>query len=220
MTRPIRRLALLAALGLLAAPALAAPRKAPASPPAEAAVAPLPALDNAEIVRRANAFLNGVASLSTEFAQTGPDGRRVTGRFYLSRPGRLRFDYDPPAALEVVADGTNVVVRDRKLNTSDVFPAGQTPLRFLLLDDIDLARDLKLTGVARTAQGTYVAFESASTFVGTSRIALFFDDAVERLLQWRVIDAQGRQTVVTLGPLDRTPIEDARVFDIKYQSVR
>jgi outer membrane lipoprotein-sorting protein len=217
MNRPIRSLALLAAL-LGSASADAAPRKA-APAPAPVEVLP-PTLPAAEIVGRANAFLNGVSSLSTEFSQTGPDGRRVTGRMYLARPGRLRFDYDPPAALEVVSDGAKVTVRDRRLKTSQDYPASQTPLRFLLQDDIDLARDLKLTAAARTAQGTYVAFESDSTFAGTSKIALFFDDAVERLLQWRVIDATGGQTVVTLGPLDRTPIQDTRVFDPKFQSVR
>lgn len=221
MNRPIRRSAALALAAILAAaPAAAAPRKAAPPPPPEPAALPAPDLSNAEIVRRANAFLNGVGFLSSEFTQTDAEGRRATGRFYLARPGKLRFDYDPPAALEVVADGANVIVRDRRLNTSNVYPAGQTPLRFLLQRDIDLARDLRLTGVARTVQGTYVSFESASNFVGTSRIALFFDDAVERLLQWRVVDAQGKQTTVTLGALDRTPIQDARLFDINYQSVR
>ena len=225
MSRPIRGAAALALIAALTAPALAAPRKAaPAPAPAEAAQPPasqpVPALTPAEIVRRANAFLNGVDFLSSSFSQTSGDGRRSTGRFYLSRPGRLRFDYDPPAALEVVSDGGNVVVRDRKLNTSNAYPAGQTPLRFLLQENIDLGRDLKLIAAQGNAQGAYVAFESGSDLVGNSRIALYFDETVTRLLQWRVIDAQNQQTTVTLGPLDRTPIDDVRLFDVRFQSVR
>lgn len=205
----------IAASGALAASPQRAKPPQPAAPPAVQAA---PALTPEEIVQRANAYLNGLDSLTADFVQVSPGNKRFTGRLYVQRPGRIRFDYDAPAALEIVGDGQNVVVRDRKLATASVYPVSQTPLTFLLQANIDIARDLKLTGAARSEGGTYVSFESSSTFVGTSRVAVFFDDDMATLRGWRVIDTQGQHTVVTLADIDRTPIQDFRTFDIRFQS--
>ena len=69
------------------------------------------------------------------------------GEFYLQKPGKVRFDYNPPSPIEMIADGSSVVVRDRKLATQDLYPLSQTPLRFLLADRIDLMRETNLIGV-------------------------------------------------------------------------
>ena len=93
------------------------------------------------LVDKVNRYLSSVQSLQGKFVQVGGDGRRTTGDFYLAKPGRVRFEYDDPSPIELVADGTSVVVRDRNLATQDVYPLSQTPLRFLLADRVDLTRD-------------------------------------------------------------------------------
>ena len=85
--------------------------------------------------------ISRVQTLHGKFVQVGPDGRRTEGDFYLPKPGRVRFEYNPPSPIELIADGSSVVVRDRKLATQDLYPLSQTPLRFLLADRIDLMRD-------------------------------------------------------------------------------
>ena len=85
--------------------------------------------------------------LHGNFVQVGPDGGKSEGEFYLQKPGKVRFDYNPPSPIELIADGSSVVVRDRKLATQDLYPLSQTPLRFLLADRIDLLRDTNLVGV-------------------------------------------------------------------------
>ncbi len=74
-----------------------------------------------------------------DFVQVGPDGSKTQGQVYLQKPGRVRFEYADPTPIELIADGSSVVVRDRKLATQDLYPLSQTPLRFLLADKIDLA---------------------------------------------------------------------------------
>ena len=86
-----------------------------------------------------NGYLSGVQALTGKFIQIGPDGSRTQGDFYISKPGRVRFEYDDPSPIELIADGSSVVVRDRRLATQDVYPLSQTPLRFLLADRVDLA---------------------------------------------------------------------------------
>jgi Outer membrane lipoprotein carrier protein LolA len=99
------------------------------------------------IVDRVNSYLSGVQTLTGNFIQVGPDGSRTQGDFYISKPGRVRFEYDDPSPIELIADGSSVVVRDRRLATQDVYPLSQTPLRFLLADRVDLAKDTHLIAV-------------------------------------------------------------------------
>ena len=99
------------------------------------------------LVDRVSAYLSGVRQLHGKFVQVGPDGGKSEGEFYLQKPGKVRFEYNPPSPIELIADGSSVVVRDRKLATQDLYPLSQTPLRFLLADRIDLLRDTNLIGV-------------------------------------------------------------------------
>jgi Outer membrane lipoprotein carrier protein LolA len=103
-----------------------------------------PKLSDAEIIAKANDFLNTTRFMSADFVQIGPDGRRSEGLLVLLRPGRMLFRYKPPQKMEIVADGRSLEVRDQKLATQDLYLIGQTPLKFLLSDHIDLANDTKV----------------------------------------------------------------------------
>jgi outer membrane lipoprotein-sorting protein len=116
----------------------------------------------------------------------------------------------------VIADGTSVAVRDRKLATQDLYFISQTPLKFLLREKIDLARDLTVTDVAAEPGGIRIVLDDRSTLGGTSRIALYFDDAMKTLSQWRITDPQGYQTTVLLSNLQRGRAVDGMMFVINY----
>jgi outer membrane lipoprotein carrier protein LolA len=140
----------------------AAHKPAPAEAKVAAVGAPNAALaaedaDPATVLAQANAYFNGMTTLTGNFVQIGADGRRIGGKLTLAKPGRLRFDYDQPSPLEVVADGTSVAVRDRRLSTQDLYFIAQTPLKFLLREKIDLARDLSVTDVANDPGGIRIA---------------------------------------------------------------
>ncbi|KQT82315.1 hypothetical protein ASG51_18750 [Methylobacterium sp. Leaf465] len=182
--------------------------------PAAAAVAV--EADDATVIAQANAYFNGMTTLTGSFVQIGPDGRRIGGKLTLAKPGRLRFDYDQPSPLEIVADGTSVAVKDRKLGTQDLYFISQTPLKFLLRDKIDLARDLSVTDVANDPGGLRIALEDRSTLGGTSKIQLFFDAEVKTLSQWRITDPQGYQTTVQLTNLQKGRPVEGNLFFINY----
>jgi outer membrane lipoprotein-sorting protein len=182
--------------------------------PAAAAVAG--EADDATVVAQANAYFNGMTTLTGSFIQIGPDGRRIGGKLTLAKPGRLRFDYDQPSPLEIVADGTSVAVKDRKLGTQDLYFISQTPLKFLLREKIDLARDLSVTDVANDPGGLRISLEDRSTLGGTSRIQLFFDPEVKTLSQWRITDPQGYQTTVQLANLQKGRPVEGSLFFINY----
>ena len=204
-----------ATTGTLAARAAAEPGRGAPLP-----IVPAQATQTAQaprnVVERASAALNAITTLSAEFTQVGGDGRRLTGTMYLQRPGKLRFEYDKPSALEIVSDGSTVLVRDRKLTTSDLYPISQTPLKFLTATRIDLAGQTTITGVGTEPDGTRISLEDTTTFGGTSRIALVFDGDVANLKRWRVVDPQGYTTTVTLSGIERGKAIDPKVFMLNY----
>lgn len=166
-----------------------------------------------------NAYFNSFSVLSGDFVQRGADGRQVSGKLYLQKPGKLRFDYAAPSRLEIIADGTSLAIRDRKLNTQDLLSLSQTPLKFLLRDRVDLARDMKLLRVTSGPDLIRVVVEDSSTVGGTSRITLDYDRSSDRLRQWMVLDPQGGITTVQLANLDKTSQPSPALFRINYERI-
>ncbi|MBA1155230.1 outer-membrane lipoprotein carrier protein LolA [Microvirga mediterraneensis] len=176
-------------------------------------------LSNSAVVERANAYFTNLTTLVADFTQVGGDGRRQGGTLYLQRPGKVRFEYDPPATLQVIADGRSVAVRDRKLATQDLYSISQTPLKFLLREQVNLGRDIRIIGITNDGDSIRIGLEDSSTLGGTSRITLYFDPQVENLNQWRIIDAQGFQTVVVLNKAERDRRIDQDLFKIQYEAI-
>jgi outer membrane lipoprotein-sorting protein len=203
------------------------PAKATALPPASpsgshvqsvaanpAAAAPV---DPNTAIQKANAYFNGATTMVGDFVQVGADGRRSEGKLYVQRPGRLRFEYARPASLEVIADGTSVAIRDRKLATQDLYFIGQTPLKFLLKDRIDLSKDAKVLDVSSDPNATVISIEDKATLGGTSKIKLMFDPTTFQLKQWLVTDPQGYDTLVSLYNIDLREKPDPNLFTINTE---
>lgn len=165
-------------------------------------------------IERVNAYFNGLAGMTADFTQTSPDGRRWDGKLHLLRPGKMRFEYKPPSPLEIIADGRTVAVRDRKANTQDEYLVGQTPLKFLLRDTIDVARDSKVVSLTQQGADAVLVLEDRQTVGGTSRIRLTFNNADMALKQWIVTDPQGYDTRVVLSNIDTTRKPSASLFVI------
>jgi outer membrane lipoprotein-sorting protein len=168
------------------------------------------------IVDKVDNYLSSVRTLTGKFVQVGPDGGRTTGTFYLAKPGRVRFEYDAPSPVELVADGQSVVVRDRSLATQDVYPLSQTPLRFLLADKVDLMKDTNLVAVYADDVFITVVVEEKNTLIGTSRLMIMFDAKDMQLKQWTVTDPQGYDTTVAVYNLDASKKPDPSMFRIDY----
>jgi outer membrane lipoprotein-sorting protein len=165
---------------------------------------------------RVSTYLSGVRQLHGKFVQVGPDGGKSEGEFFLQKPGKIRFDYNPPSPIELIADGSSVVVRDRKLATQDLYPLSQTPLRFLLADRIDLLRDTNLVGVYADDVFVTVVIEESQILGGTHRVMLMFGAQDQQLRQWTVTDPQGYDTTVAVYNLDSKIQPDPNMFRIDY----
>ncbi|HEU4660293.1 MAG TPA: outer membrane lipoprotein carrier protein LolA [Pseudolabrys sp.] len=167
-------------------------------------------------INRVNKYLSTTQVLSGDFVQVGPDGSKTTGKFFISKPGKVRFEYDAPSPIDIVADGQSVVVRDRNLATQDVYPLSQTPLRFLLSDHVDLLKDTNLVALYSDDVFVTVVVEEKNGLVGTSRLMIMFSAKDMQIKQWTVTDPQGYDTTVAVYNLDTTKRPDPNLFKIDY----
>ncbi|HUW73977.1 MAG TPA: outer-membrane lipoprotein carrier protein LolA [Methyloceanibacter sp.] len=167
----------------------------------EAVDAPTPLIGDAqsEAVQRINAYFNGITNLQGRFEQIDPSNKRSRGRFYVQRPGKIRFDYAPPSALRIVADGSSLAIEDSDLKTVEKYPIESTPFRLLLADTVDLGRDARIVGVERQPGELAISLEDSSGDAA-GRIKLSFDAGSElELKEWMITDAQGLTTKVTVN---------------------
>jgi outer membrane lipoprotein-sorting protein len=169
------------------------------------------------LLDRISAYLSNLQTVVGKFVQVGPDGGRTEGTFYMQKPGRVRFQYNPPSPIDIISDGSSVVVRDRKLATQDLYPLSQTPLRYLLAERIDLLRDTDVVSVGADDSFATVVIEQKQILIGTDRLMIMFDAKDLTLKQWTVTDPQGFDTTVAVYNLDSTKKPDPNLFVINYQ---
>jgi outer membrane lipoprotein-sorting protein len=189
----MRRRPLLALPALLLSPAVAPLVVAPA---AAQQPRPLPDRDRADIAR-AEAWLNRLSSLKARFVQIAQNGASAEGTGWIVRPGRMRFEYDPPEPLLLVASYGQFFYFDRQLKQATTLPIGATPLGILLRDDLRLSGDVTVSRVDRGGGLLRITlFRTGRPAEGS--LTLVFDQDPVELKQWAVVDAQGQETRVSL----------------------
>lgn len=182
-----------------------------------AAATSVAAPNTAQVAQQIANHFSSVKTMTGDFMQFGPRGDQTTGKFYLERPGKLRFDYDAPSTLKVIADGRNVAVGNGELSTWDFYPLSRTPLSLLLADQIDLEHRM-VRDVQQNNGLTFIVLGDRSIF-GDQVITLIFDSTTFDLRQWTITDAQGKDTTVILSNV-RTGVQFGRsTFRIDYNAI-
>lgn len=156
-----------------------------------------PALSLPQDIAKAEAYFRDLHTAKARFIQTAPDGSQTRGNFYLSRPGKLRFEYDAPIKDFVVADGLFIYFYDAQLQQQTNAPISATLADFLLRKDLKLSGDLKVTKIWRDGgllQMTLV--QTAEPNAGS--LTLGFQESPYQLKKWQVRDATGNITEIEL----------------------
>ena len=158
--------------------------------------------------------MRGLTRAKGRFVQTDPRGTITPGTFYLQRPGKARFAYDPPSGLVIASDGRLVSVLDARLKTFQNYPLNLTPLALFLARDIRLDRGVLVDKVTKVAGGfTIVARDGHKNAEG--RIVLNFTDSPVALTGWAVTDGRGQVTQVRLLDFGPTGPIDPKLFDLR-----
>lgn len=165
-----------------------------------AAQSGLSAEDRATLAQ-AQTYLQNLTSAQGTFVETGAGGQRRQGRFYLQRPGRMRFEYADPAGLLVVSDGSNVKRYDPRLNVFRQVPLGQTPLSTFLARNVRLDQGVRIDRVTRMASGAFALTVRDGGRPNDGSVILAFSGSPLRLQEWTITDAQGARTRTQLTTL-------------------
>lgn len=197
-----RRLAFGLMTALLISTAAPAMLSAQTAKPAAAAsgLSNNPGADAPE-VKKAEAYLNNLRTLKARFVQTDNSGRRMTGDFLLKRPGRMRFQYDPPATDFIVADGLFVHYYDGQMKQQSSAPIGQSLANFFLRAEIGFTKDLRIETIGRDASGRMTITVTQAKDPLSGAITIIFNESDKgdlSLAGWRVLDPQGLTTDVAL----------------------
>ncbi|MET3794877.1 outer membrane lipoprotein carrier protein LolA [Aquamicrobium terrae] len=171
-----------------------------------------------EAAQRIADHFSSVKSMAGEFVQFGPKGEQTGGKFFLERPGKIRFNYEGASKFRVIADGKSVVILNQKLRTSDLYPLSKTPLKLLLDNRIDLSGD-KVRSVKQEDDLTTIQLADKSVF-GNAMITMMFDPKTYELRQWTITDAQGKDTTVMIFNVQEGVRFAADTFAIDYRANR
>jgi outer membrane lipoprotein-sorting protein len=208
-----------------AAPIVTAARTAPAgaqlylaqapAPPAATPAAPAPAaIDKAAIIDKAAQAMTAVRTAQGKFSQIDDAGRQSAGAFYISRPGKVRFDYSSPEVMHIVSDGVSVSVEEPKRASYDSAPLASTPLHLFLRSNVDLKRDGSVVDV-KAKDGSYFLTLEDKTGEAQGRMTLEFRISDFELIGWTTSDGAGAQTRVKLSDTQANVALKPSLFIVK-----
>lgn len=170
-----------------------------------------------ETAQRIADHFSSVRTMTGEFVQFGPRGEQTGGKFFLQRPGRIRFNYENPSPMRVISDGKSVVIGNVKLKTWDIYPLSKTPLALLLADRIDLKSKM-VRGVQEDPDLITIKLGDKNLFAD-STITMMFDPKSFELRQWTITDNQGKDTSVMIFNVQTGVKFDEKVFRVPYDEV-
>jgi outer membrane lipoprotein-sorting protein len=165
-----------------------------------------------EAVKRIDTYFNDLHDMQGRFLQTTSDKKQTKGRFYVKRPGKFRFDYAPPSRLVILSDGNMLSIEDHDIKTQDKYPIESTPFRILLRKDVNIVRDARILDMQEADDLLIVSLlDKGGDSAGAIKLFFVKQPAFE-LKEWVVTDAQGVETRIEIGELDRTQQIDPKRF--------
>lgn len=167
--------------------------------------------EQVEIIQKINGYFNALKNLEGEFLQTDADDKRKKGRFYIERPGKVRFDYSLPSRQKIISNGKYLAIEDHDLNTADRYPLESTPFRLLLTKDVDLMRDAHIIALDAGDSVVVVTLQDKEAGNG-GQIRLFFDWPRLQLKEWIISDPQGLNTRIQLAEMQLNKEADPKLF--------
>lgn len=165
-------------------------------------------------VQKISDYINSFKNLQGEFTQISPKGNMSRGVFFISKPGKMRFEYAPPNPFLIVADGKWLTIKNRAKEKGDQFPLSETPLRLVLGEKVDLLKETDILAFEEADGLTSVTLEDKGGSLG-GKLVLIFDQNRKALQQWVVIDGKGRKTTVSLENLVPGVKPDPKLFVVK-----
>ena len=179
---------------------------------------PAKQLTREETIRAVSDNFSAIPTMTGEFVQFGPNGEQSGGVFYIERPGKIRFNYEEPASIEVISNGKTVAIHNKKLKTWDFYPLNKTPLKLLLDDELNVDSTVIRDIVSEPDLTTIVMGDNK--IFGDSEITLMFDPASYDLRQWTIKDTAGKETSVMVFNITKNVRISEKFFKFDELAIR
>ena len=164
--------------------------------------------DDVSVITRVEAYLNQFTTVRARFVQLSSDGNFAEGLVHLQRPGKMRFEYDPPTPVLLIADGNSLLYYDKELESATFVPLEETPLWFIMRPTVSLTHRTRITGIVEDAATLSVSLRDEDKG-DAGEVTLVFSDQPMALEKWVVTDAQGISVQVALvNPEFDIPVDD------------
>ena len=170
--------------------------------------------ENSQAVDQISGFFNRYKTFSGEFLQIGPRGGISRGMFYISKPGKLRFDYLKPNPFLIVSDGTWVVIKNRKNKRMDHYPLSATPLKLILSNKVNLRKNARILNVERNDNAIVLTLADKNKAV-PGKLTLIYDQKKDTLKEWVVVDGENRRTSISLVTMDGDKPMNPKLFIVR-----
>jgi outer membrane lipoprotein-sorting protein len=167
-------------------------------------------------IDRVNAYFNSFQTMTGDLVQTTPRGRTAKGVFFISKPGKLRFEVEPPTPYILAADGRWLTFTNKKMDRGDQLPLSKTPLRLLVTSKLDLLQEVVVVNYQQADGFTTLALADKKGLM-SGQIILVFDDSTNELRQWVIVDGKGLRTTVDLSNLAKDVKINPKLFNVKIR---
>jgi outer membrane lipoprotein-sorting protein len=162
-------------------------------------------------VNKISDYINSFQTLRSDFTQISPKGMASRGVLLISKPGKLRFEYAAPNPLLIVSDGRWLTIKDRVREKGDQFPLSATPLRLVVSPKIDLLAETNVVAFESAGGVTSVSLADRKDNMG-GYITMIYDEHLNQLQQWVIVDGKGRRTTVQLANIETGGKFDPKLF--------
>jgi outer membrane lipoprotein-sorting protein len=170
-------------------------------------------------VDRINAYFNSFQTLRGELVQTSPRGRSAKGVFFIAKPGKLRFEVEPPTPYIMASDGKWLTLTNKKMDKGDQFPLSKTPMRLLVASKLDILKEADIVGYEQNEGITSIALSDKKGSLA-GQIVLVFDETQDVLQKWVIIDGKGQRTTVDLANLEKDVKINPKLFQVTINRER
>ena len=166
-----------------------------------------------EAIKSANISINSLNKIEGRFVQINSNNTTNSGQFWLDRPGKMRFEYDAPSPILLVADGSSIAINDRKLKTVERYPLRSNPLYFLLKSGVNISQELNVTKVIRNNNKLIISLKDKKN-EAQGELSLVFGPN-NQLEEWSILDNRKRNTIIKLSQIKTSSAKDASFFKVK-----
>jgi outer membrane lipoprotein-sorting protein len=164
-------------------------------------------------IAKINAYFNSFQTMRGELVQTSPRGRTAKGIFFIAKPGKMRFEVEPPTPYIMASDGKWLTLTNKKMDKGDQFPLSKTPMRLLVSNQLDLLKEVDVVSFEQNGGITTIALSDKKGSI-PGQIVLIFDETQNVLQQWIIIDGKGQRTTVELANLEKDVKINPKLFNV------